>query len=62
VDAVWDNGDATLTLRCRADVAAGEELTITYIDADSPVEARRQRLHHAYGFTCVCARCVEEAK
>ena len=39
----------------------GEELTITYIDADSPVGARRGRLHHAYGFTCVCARCVEEA-
>jgi SET and MYND domain-containing protein len=62
VDAVWDGGDATLTLRCRRDVDLGEALTITYIDADSPVVARRQRLHHAYGFMCVCARCVEEAK
>ena len=61
VDATWEDGDATLTLTCRADVASGEELTITYIDADSPVDARRQRLHHAYGFTCMCARCVEEA-
>ena len=36
VDAVWDNGDATLTLRARREIDAGEELTITYIDADSP--------------------------
>lgn len=60
VDAVWDGGDATLTLRCRAAVAPGEELTITYIDAETPLEARRQRLRHAYGFTCACARCEEE--
>ena len=37
MDAVWDGGDATLTLRARREIVAGEELTITYIDADSPV-------------------------
>jgi hypothetical protein len=62
VDAVWIDGDATLTLRARRDVDEGEQLTITYIDADSPVSARRQRLEHAYGFVCACERCVEEAE
>ena len=62
VDAVWIDGDATLTLRTRRDIQEGEQLTITYIDADSPASARRQRLEHAYGFVCGCERCVEEAK
>ena len=59
VDVKWETGDATLTLRAAVDVRPGEELTITYIDADAPVDAR-QRALEPYGFTCACARCVED--
>jgi SET and MYND domain-containing protein len=42
------------------DIAAGEELTITYTDAEAAVSQRQQLLHWGYGFKCCCARCVEE--
>jgi len=61
VDAAWTDGDATLVLTARRDVAAGEELRISYIDADASASARRETLRHAYGFECGCERCVEEA-
>jgi SET and MYND domain-containing protein len=41
-------------------MAAGEQLTISYIDAGQGLAARRQALEWAYGFTCRCARCREE--
>ena len=62
VDAVWVSGDATLTLRARRAIEEKEELTITYGDAEQPVTTRRERLRHAYGFTCACERCVEESE
>ena len=61
VDAVWRHGDAQLTLAARRDIAAGEQLSISYIDADQPVAERRRVLRHGYGFHCVCAACVEES-
>jgi len=60
VDAVWRHGDSKITLAARRDIAAGEELTITYIDASEPAEERREALRFAYGFECRCAACVEE--
>ena len=61
VDAVWRHGDAQLTLAARRDIMAGEQLSISYIDADQPVAERRRELRHGYGFHCVCAACVEES-
>jgi hypothetical protein len=60
VNAVWAHGDARLTLSARRDVAAGEELRITYIDASEPVNVRRNSLRYAYGFICGCTACNEE--
>jgi hypothetical protein len=40
-------------------IAPGEELTISYVEEDGDLRARRGALHE-YGFTCVCARCVAE--
>lgn len=61
VHASWAlGGDATLTLSARRDVAAGEELRITYIDSASPAAQRQEELRFAYGFACRCAACVEE--
>ena len=42
-------------------IARGEQLTVSYVDAGQGLAARRQALAWAYGFTCRCPRCVEEA-
>jgi SET and MYND domain-containing protein len=60
LDAVWLDGDATITLRARRDIAAGEELRITYIDSTVPVAERRETLRFGYGFDCACPACTEE--
>ncbi len=43
------------------DIEAGEELTVSYLDQTLPRAQRQQRLSFAYGFSCRCARCIEEA-
>lgn len=59
-DAAWPRGDARLRLTARRDIAPGEQVTITYVDASLGVEERRALLKHSYGFVCACARCGEE--
>lgn len=47
------------------DIAAGEELCISYFDADFlayPVEPRRSHLERGWGSPCLCGRCVEEVR
>ena len=41
-------------------VAAGTELTISYIDENLPRTARRTELNETYSFNCQCDRCVDE--
>ena len=41
-------------------IAAGEELTFSYIDTEAPLAARRRMLRD-YGFECACEKCAEEA-
>ena len=60
VDAAWRGGNADMTLAARRDIAAGEELRITYIDSAQPVEDRQRELHYNYGFRCSCDACTEE--
>lgn len=61
LDVTFPRNDATLALVAARDVAAGEQLTVSYIDAGQGVAARREALRWAYGFVCACPRCVEEA-
>lgn len=52
--------DGTIEVRALRPVAAGEELTISYVDEDvllSPCEARRDRLESRWLFRCQCQRC-----
>jgi hypothetical protein len=46
----------------RRPVPAGEELSITYLDSSLPVNVRRGKLHHGYGFECGCAMCLRQMK
>lgn len=52
--------DSTAVFTAARQIAAGEQLFITYIDAEQEVDARQQYLAFAYGFRCRCARCQEE--
>ena len=52
--------NSSMTLRARRDIDAGEELSITYIDADAAVGMRQEELQWGYGFLCQCPTCLEE--
>ncbi|KAH8082923.1 SET domain-containing protein [Aureococcus anophagefferens] len=49
------------SLVARRAVAAGDELTIAYVDTDAPWQERRAALAD-YGFLCRCSRCVAEMR
>lgn len=52
---------AELQLVARRAIAAGDEVTITYLDSSLPVVERRARLQGSYGFQCTCPLCVAQA-
>lgn len=52
---VEDNG---VMIVARRDIAAEEELTISYVDPDMDDEDRREELEETYGFECACAKCA----
>ena len=60
LEPVWRTGDSQVAFLTRREVSAGEELTVSYVDADAPVGERQEALSHGYGFECRCAACVEE--
>lgn len=51
--------DSVLTVVTQRDIAAGEEICLSYIPLDGPLQNRRDRLVH-WGFVCICPRCVQE--
>ena len=48
-------------LRARRALAAGEEVTISYVPRAWPLARRRGALEATFDFTCDCARCCREA-
>mmetsp|Transcript_29485 Transcript_29485/g.67630 ORF Transcript_29485/g.67630 Transcript_29485/m.67630 type:complete len:173 (+) Transcript_29485:49-567(+) len=40
-------------------VLAGEQLTISYVEADLPREERRAKLRESYYFDCMCVACQQ---
>jgi SET domain-containing protein len=56
----FPRGNATAVFSAARDVAAGEQLTISYMDSEQPVANRQEYLAFAYGFSCRCPRCIEE--
>ncbi|KAH6561267.1 hypothetical protein BASA50_000277 [Batrachochytrium salamandrivorans] len=51
-----------MAFRTLQKIAAGDMLTISYIDTNIPVSARRARLMDDYFFLCLCERCVKESE
>lgn len=49
-----------MVVKLLVDIAAGQEICISYTDPASPGMKRREALQHAYGFNCRCPRCASE--
>jgi hypothetical protein len=60
VNVTFPRHDAEAVFTAARDIAAGEQLSITYTDAEASVQQRQQVLHWSYGFRCCCQKCVEE--
>lgn len=54
---VWNENRKELTIHAFKDIAAGEEITIAYVDAMEVFAARKERLEGAFGFACACETC-----
>jgi hypothetical protein len=63
-DGAEDAGDVDAdepparALEARTDIAAGQEITISYVPPTWARAVRRARLRSAYDFECACARCA----
>ncbi|KAG1662897.1 hypothetical protein FOA52_009680 [Chlamydomonas sp. UWO 241] len=55
-------GSRALVVRAATHVAAGDEITISYLGRPQlvPVDARIELLREDYGFSCECERCTNE--
>jgi hypothetical protein len=50
-------GTGVLEVVASCEIAAGVELTHSYVDLVSTTTTRQERLQTTYGFDCTCARC-----
>jgi len=57
------SGRGLMVVRAARDIAAGDEVTISYVGADQllPLRQRRRALKDAFAFECGCGRCAAEA-
>ncbi|OCB88632.1 SET domain-containing protein [Sanghuangporus baumii] len=53
----FEEKDVTFSVMAQKDIAAGEEITISYIDGFMPRAARQAELKLKYCFTCACSLC-----
>lgn len=53
--------DETLVAVCIRPIKSGDEVTISYINEDLPVQERLQQLYEHYLFDCSCVKCTREA-
>ena len=54
-----DSVDGIAVVTALQDIEAEEEIFISYIDEDMPLEERQHALRD-YGFDCCCRRCCSE--
>ncbi len=55
----WNDAIGKETIHVMNDVAAGEEITLSYCDQNHDTRLRAWELKH-YGFTCNCRACGED--
>ncbi|KAK7324781.1 hypothetical protein VNO77_28620 [Canavalia gladiata] len=54
-----EDKDGQATIIALSSICKGEEITISYVDEDLPLEERQASLAD-YGFRCRCPKCIEE--
>lgn len=50
--------DGAAVVTARRPIRRGQEITISYIDEEAPLNERQEALRD-YGFVCHCARCMQ---
>ena len=61
LDISFPRNDSFVRFSAARDIAAREQLTVSYIDAEQGTAGRQRQLEWAYGFTCRCPRCRDGA-
>ncbi|KAI0752933.1 hypothetical protein C8Q80DRAFT_1267396 [Daedaleopsis nitida] len=56
----WDLETLTITVRALFPIRAGEQVTISYINATEVYDRRQEELRSKYNFTCKCTACRQE--
>mmetsp|Transcript_54089 Transcript_54089/g.118429 ORF Transcript_54089/g.118429 Transcript_54089/m.118429 type:complete len:474 (-) Transcript_54089:102-1523(-) len=62
-NAVWHYDKDDFVLRARSDIAAKDEICVSYLSEDALLEsviARRKHLKDSKHFVCTCVRCIAE--
>ena len=60
--AAFSNVGRALEVRALRSIAAGEEVTVSYVDAGLPLAQRRQLLMEQFCFECRCEKCAAEER
>ncbi|EFP81071.2 SET domain-containing protein 5 [Puccinia graminis f. sp. tritici] len=57
---IHKSAPSTIYVMARKDIAKDEEITLSYINPDLSLDARRRKLFEDYLFSCFCSRCRKE--
>ncbi|KAI0742735.1 hypothetical protein C8Q80DRAFT_1190512, partial [Daedaleopsis nitida] len=58
----WDFETLTFTVSAHTPIRAGEEVTISYTETESPYLKRQEVLSRRYKFTCKCPACDQDMR
>lgn len=61
VNVQWSGNSGRVTFHAAGPIDEGEQLVVSYIDTEASVSNRQAQLLRGWGFTCHCAKCVEES-
>lgn len=59
-EEVLKSSPSTIYVMSRKNISKDEEITLSYINPDLNLEARRRKLFEDYLFSCFCSRCRQE--
>lgn len=60
VNITFPGNDGTAVFTAARRISAGEQLFISYTDAEQEVDVRQEYLAFAYGFRCGCPKCRDD--
>ncbi|MBW0474507.1 hypothetical protein O181_014222 [Austropuccinia psidii MF-1] len=59
---IHKSAPSTIYVISRREIAKDEEITLSYVNPEMPLESRRKKLFEDYLFSCFCSRCRRELK